>query len=97
MLSLRHWAGGGAAIALLLAGMWAGERLASASALRARAVAAEQAALRATAQRQAEMERLRTEAGLDLALGKVVDDARDMDDRAIVFDAGRMRQLFPAR
>ncbi|WP_290688336.1 MULTISPECIES: hypothetical protein [unclassified Haematobacter] len=97
MLSLRYWAGGSAAIALLLAGMWAGDRLATAAALRARAAAAEQAALRSAALRHAEMERLRAEAGLDLALGKVVDDARDMDDRAVVFDAGRMRQLFPAQ
>ncbi|KFI27180.1 hypothetical protein CDV50_03380 [Haematobacter massiliensis] len=97
MLSFRYWAGGGAAVALLLAGMWTGDRLATAAALRANAAAAEQAALRAAALRQAEMERLRAEAGLDLALGKVMDDARDMDDRAVVFDAGRMRQLFPAR
>lgn len=94
---LRYWAGGGAAVALFLAGLWTGGRLAEAADLRAAAGAAERRAARTVMLHQTEFERLRAEAGLDLALGKVVEDADDMDDGAVVFDAGRMRGLFPAR
>lgn len=90
------WLGAAAAAAIFAAGAWSG------GAISAQRRAAEERALRAAQDarteeiRAAEAGRLQQEAALDLALGEVIEHAKDMDAVRVVFDAGRVRRLFPA-
>lgn len=96
MLTLRLGLGAALAAAVFAAGAWSGaavsaqRRAAADEALRA------QQAARAAAIRAAEVARLQQEAAMDLALGRVIGDAKNVDSVRVVFDAGRVRRLFPA-
>lgn len=94
---LRLGLGAGVVAVVFLAGCWTGQRLAWAEQARAALAAVAETEAQGHALRRAEMERLRTEAALDLALGEVVANAADLAGGDVVFTAERMRGLFPAR
>lgn len=93
---LRLGLGAALAAGIFAAGAWSGSAIATARGAAAETAARLASARRAEEIRAAEVARLQQETAMDLALGRVIEDAKDMDAVRVVFDAGRMRRLFPS-
>lgn len=88
--------GAAATVAVFAAGAWSGAAWTGQRHAAEERAAAAALAVRAETIRAAEAARIQQETAMDLALGRVIEDAKGVDAVRVVFDSGRVRRLFPA-